>query len=181
MKLDDLEQTMSTRTAMLWLQYLVSTLQRFIEAERMSNWKLHLQTVHYMLPYFAASGHSRYAKSAYVYLQSMLRLPETHPDAHRKFMEGYHVVRGSDRFLGRIVPRPNHRESAYEKYKDTCRTDKRKGDDREVAFGVGLVHACVHASMRPSNIFAMSHMKPVTSTMMYQQLNNREMSLTPLI
>ena len=92
MKLDDLEQTMSTRTAMLWLQYLVSTLQRFIEAERMSNWKLQLQTVHYMLPYFAASGHSRYAESAYVYLQIMLRLPETHPDAHRKFMEGYHVV-----------------------------------------------------------------------------------------
>ena len=28
----------------------------------------------------------------------MLRLPETHPDAHRKFMEGYHVVRRSDRF-----------------------------------------------------------------------------------
>ena len=52
-----------------------------------------------MLPYFAASGHSRYAKSAYVYLQIVLRLPETHPDAHRKFMEGYHdVVRRSDRF-----------------------------------------------------------------------------------
>ena len=86
-KLDDLKQTMTTRTAMLWLQYLdmVSTFQRFISAERMSNWKLHLQTVHYMLPYFAASGHSRYAKSAciYVYLQIMLRLPEPHPDAHR--------------------------------------------------------------------------------------------------
>ena len=46
-KLDDLKQTMTTRTAMLWLQYLdmVSILQRFIKAERMSNWKLHLQTV----------------------------------------------------------------------------------------------------------------------------------------
>ena len=95
-KSDDLMQTMTTRTAMLWLQYLdtgmVSTLQRFIEAERMSNWKLHLQTVHYMLTYFAAYGHSRYANSAYIYLQIMLRLPETHPDAHRKFMEAYHVV-----------------------------------------------------------------------------------------
>ena len=66
--------------------------------------------------------------------------------------------------LGRIVPRPNHRASAYEKYKDTCRTDKRKGDDREEAFGVGLVHACVHASMRPCNSLAVFHMKPVTST-----------------
>ena len=99
-KLDDLNQTMTTRTAMLWLQYLdmVSMLQRFIKAERMANWKLHIQTVQDMLPYFAASGHSLYAKSLYVYLQIMLHLPETHPDAHRKFMEGYHVVRRSDRF-----------------------------------------------------------------------------------
>ena len=93
---------------MLWLQYLdvVSTLQRFVEAERMSNWKLHLETVHYMLPYFEASGHSRYAKSAYVYLQIMLRLPETHPDAHRKFMEGYHVVLRSDMFWAGLSPDP---------------------------------------------------------------------------
>ena len=89
-KLDDLKQTMTTRTAMLWLQYLdmVSILQRFIKAERMANWKLHLQIVQDMLPYFAASGHSLYAKSAYVYMQIMLRLPENHPDAHRNFMEG---------------------------------------------------------------------------------------------
>ena len=89
-KLDDLKQTMTPRTAMLWLQYLdmVSILQRFIKAERMDNWKLHLHIVQDMLPYFAASGQSLYAKSAYVYMQIMLRLPETHPDAHRKFMEG---------------------------------------------------------------------------------------------
>ena len=57
-----------------------------------------------MLPYFAASGHPRYAKSAYVYLQIMLRLTETRPDAHRKFMEGYHVVRRSDRFWAGLSP-----------------------------------------------------------------------------
>ena len=108
-KLDDLTQTMTTRTAMLsllWLQYLdmVSILQMFIKAERMANWKLHLQTVQDMLPYFAASDHSLYAKSAYVYLEIMLRLSETHPDAHRKFMEGYHVVRRSDRFWAGLSP-----------------------------------------------------------------------------
>ena len=105
-KLDDLKQTMTTRTAMLWLQYLdiVSILQRFIKAERMANWKLHLQTVQDMLPYFAASGHLLYAKPVYVYLQIMLRLPETHPDAHRKFMEGYHVARRSDRFWAGLSP-----------------------------------------------------------------------------
>ena len=68
----------------------------FIKAERMANWKLHLQTVQGMLP---ESGHSLYAKSAYEYLQIMLRLPETHPDAHRKFMERYHdVLIRCDRF-----------------------------------------------------------------------------------
>ena len=105
-KLDDLKQTMTTRTAMLWLQYLdmVSILQRFIKAERVANWKLHIQTIQDMLPYFAASGHSLYAKSAYVYLQIMLCLPETRPDAHRKFMEGYQVVRCSDRFWTGLSP-----------------------------------------------------------------------------
>ena len=105
-KLDDLKQTMTTRTAMLWLQYLdmVSILQRFIKAERMANWKLHLRTVQDMLPYFAASGHSLYAKSAHVYPQIMLRLPQTHPDAHQKFMEGYHVVRRSDMFWAGLSP-----------------------------------------------------------------------------
>ena len=35
-----------------------------------------------------ASGHRLYAKSAYVYLQMMIALPETHPDVHKKFEEG---------------------------------------------------------------------------------------------
>ena len=104
-----------------------------------------------------APGHSRYAKSAYVYRQIMIRLPEHHPDAHREFMEIYHVVwRTQRQVLGRIVPRPNHRASTYEKYKDTWRTDKRKGDDREAAFGVDRVHACVHASMRPCKSLSVS-------------------------
>ena len=46
-KMDDIKHTMTTRTAMLWFQYLdmVSIHQMFIKAERMANWKLHLQTV----------------------------------------------------------------------------------------------------------------------------------------
>ncbi len=106
----------------------------------MANRKLHLQTVQDMLPYFAASGHSLYAKSAYVYLQIMLRLPQTHPDAHLKFMEGYHVVRRSDRFWAGLST-----DLIIEQVlmRDTWRNDKRKGDDRKPAFGVGLVHACL--------------------------------------
>ncbi len=50
-----------------------------------------------MLPYLAAAGHNWYAKSAYIYLQMMLELREKHPDIHKCFLEGLHVVCRSDR------------------------------------------------------------------------------------
>ena len=87
-------------TGQLWVQYMgmVNILRQFLKAEQTGNWQLHLKSVHEMLPYFAASGHTLYAKSAYIYLQMMLRLPETHPDVYKKFEEGFHVVRHSDRY-----------------------------------------------------------------------------------
>ena len=51
-----------------------------------------------MLPYFAAAGHNLYAKSAYIYLQKMQQLPQSHPDIHASFLNGYHVIRRSDRY-----------------------------------------------------------------------------------
>lgn len=88
------------RTAKLWLQYLemVAILKRFIKAERTGNWMLHLAAVRDMLPYFAAAGHNMYVKSAYLYLQKMSELNETHQDVHLSFMNGFHVVRRSDRY-----------------------------------------------------------------------------------
>ncbi len=99
-KLDEKKDTMTMRTARLWMQYLemVDILRNFLKAERTGNWNLHLQAVYDMLPYFAASGHRLYAKSAYVYLQMMTALPETHPDVQKKFEDGYHVVSRRDRY-----------------------------------------------------------------------------------
>ena len=51
-----------------------------------------------MLPFFAASGHRLYAKSARLYLQQMMHLSETHPDGYKDFMAGHHVIRRSQRF-----------------------------------------------------------------------------------
>ena len=52
-----------------------------------------------MINLFAATGHMNYAKSARLYLQKMLDLPNEHPWLHRCFTEeGYHTVRRSDRF-----------------------------------------------------------------------------------
>jgi len=51
-----------------------------------------------MLPYFAASGHNLYTKSAYVYLQNMACLEDDHPDVYHSFLEGHHVIRRSNRY-----------------------------------------------------------------------------------
>ena len=79
---------------------MVDILRRFLKAERTGNWRLHLQSVREMLPCFAAAGHKLYAKSTYVYLHTMTMLPETQPDVHHEFEEGYHLVRRSDRYWG---------------------------------------------------------------------------------
>ena len=99
-KLNAKKRELTSRTAILWLQYLkmIDILRMFLKAERTADWRLHLQAVRNMLPFFAASGHSLYAKSSYIYLQTMLDLPKTHPDVHQKFLEGYHVVRRSNRY-----------------------------------------------------------------------------------
>ena len=55
----------------------------------MGNWSLHLEAVLDMLPYLAASGHSLYAKSARIYLQTMLSLEQDYPDLHRNFAQGF--------------------------------------------------------------------------------------------
>ena len=88
------------RTAQLWFLYLemVDLLKRFIAAERTGNWQNHLTTLYRMLPFFGAAGHNLYLKSAYVYLQQMLNLPQTSPLVHEGFMQGNHVIRRSDRY-----------------------------------------------------------------------------------
>ena len=64
----------------------------------MSNCEQHIQTVHDMLPYLPHLD-PRHATSAYGYVQMILRLPETHPDANYNFMEICHVLRCTDTFL----------------------------------------------------------------------------------
>ena len=101
---DELQKTKislsNCRTAQLWLLYLelIDLLKRFIAAERTGNWKSHLKTLHDMLPFFGAAGHNLYLKSAYVYLQQMLMLPQNSPLVYETFLQGGHVMRRSDRY-----------------------------------------------------------------------------------
>ena len=88
-----------SRTAQLWLMYtdMVYILRKFIYAERLGDWDLHLKSVVEMLPYLAASGHNHYTKSIILYLQQMNRLPDTHPTVFEHFKKGMHPIRRSDR------------------------------------------------------------------------------------
>ena len=87
-------------TSTLWFQYMdmIDILRTFLKDERTGNWKLHLQSMYDMLPYFVASGHNLYGKSAYIYLQHIMRLQEKHPEVYWHFSNGLHVVRRTDRF-----------------------------------------------------------------------------------
>ena len=96
------QQLLPYPTSALWIQYMdmVDILRRFLTAERTGNWTLGLHSLHEMLPYFAAAGHSNYLKSAYFYIQSMQKLHESNIDVYEAFKSGHHVVRRSDRYWG---------------------------------------------------------------------------------
>ena len=89
-------------TAKLWVQYfrMVTLVKQFIEAERMGNWNLHLDTIQKMIPYFHASGHFLYAKSCHLYLQDMFDLKQrmTAEEYELFTTKGYFTIRRSDKF-----------------------------------------------------------------------------------
>ena len=76
---------------------MVDLLRKFIKAERLRDWHLHLQSVYELLSFFAVSGHRFYLKSVHIYLQDMAKLLEQHPEIHQHFKEGLHAIRRSHR------------------------------------------------------------------------------------
>jgi hypothetical protein len=89
-----------SRTAKLWILYMrmLDIVKHLLAGDRGGSWQMYLAAMKECLPVFAAAGHTSYLKSAYHYLQSMAQLGETHPEVHQKFLEGFHVVRRSDKF-----------------------------------------------------------------------------------
>lgn len=89
-------------TSKLWLQYLKMTtlMKQFIQAERMGDWDLHLDTIKSMLPYFHSAGHFLYANSARLYLQDMGNLQQImKPSEFYSFTAGGEfTIRRSDKF-----------------------------------------------------------------------------------
>jgi hypothetical protein len=90
------------RTARWWFQCkdMIAVLQQFIHAERIGDWTEHLRSLRKMLPYFSASSHYLYLKSAYIYLQNIMSLEDKHPEVYQQFLVGNHVVRRTVRYWG---------------------------------------------------------------------------------
>ena len=98
----DLSKT--SRTAKLWIRYCnyIDIVKQFIRAERISDWKLHLESINKMLNLFAATGRFHYTKSARLYLQTMMKLPEKYPWLYNQLAVNklFSVRRSSHKWAG---------------------------------------------------------------------------------
>ena len=98
---EEMKTTLATesRTSKLWIGYqrVVNIFRKFIRADRLGLWDLHLEACQEAVPVIAAAGHFNYIKSEYLYLQKMLSLEQTNPTVYRHFKSGGFVVRRSER------------------------------------------------------------------------------------
>ena len=88
-----------SRTGKLWIQYMecIDIIRNYIRAARTSDWNLYLITLEKMIDVFAATGRINYAKSARIYLQSMLDLPQDYPWLYKKLaIEGFNFINRSE-------------------------------------------------------------------------------------
>ena len=106
--LDDLLEDLKSesKTGALWMCYLSLTqlMRLFIYAERIGDFQLHLHSVEKMIPFFHASNHFKYAKSARRYLDTMRELKKFMPENQyiTYTQSGYFTIRRSDRFWSGI-------------------------------------------------------------------------------
>ena len=75
-----------SRTAALWLQYmhLINLVCKFIHAERLGDWHLHISLLQEMLPIFAACGYNNYTKPVWLYLQQMSTRETNYPNLFKQ-------------------------------------------------------------------------------------------------
>jgi hypothetical protein len=63
----------------------------------MGDWKLNLETVSKMHPFFHSAGHFFYAKSVWLYLQDMAALEQSmNPTEFSRFIKGGFTIRRSN-------------------------------------------------------------------------------------
>lgn len=82
-------QSEANPTFHFWSSYIdmVQLLLLYIRATRTSNWKLHLQAIRLMLPWFFVTDRTNYSRYLPCYLIEMKNLNETHPCKYRTFFQ----------------------------------------------------------------------------------------------
>ena len=98
------EELKAHPTGELWIQFMdiVDLIRESHRAQRTSHFMLYLKSLQKRLPYFPASGHNNYAKSGYIFLQDMIALKDTNPEAYKLFSDGLIFVRRSKRYWSAI-------------------------------------------------------------------------------
>ena len=101
---------------------MVLLLFDFIEAERETNWDIHLKCFKQMLPCDRAFDLTKYFKSGLIFVIDMLRLPQEAPEVYTAFKEGNHSVSRS-----KTVSTFNHVSTDMALEQDLNRDSKMKG------------------------------------------------------
>ena len=98
------ELSETSRTSALWLNYAryIFIVQEFIQAERTSNWLLHMLTTKSMLNLFPATAHNNYTKTTRLYLQYAAALEKDHPALYQQFLLGNHTVKRTNNYWSGI-------------------------------------------------------------------------------
>ena len=73
-----------------------------LTAEQTGDWKLQLGSLYNIIDYLATAGHNNNAISIHVYLQTISKLPTDYPKVYQAFLEGFDMVRLSNRYWGVI-------------------------------------------------------------------------------
>ena len=74
---------------------MVGLLLKYIRAERLRLWDLHLQAAVEMLPFLAASGHNLYVMSVKIYQQEMAKIKTSYSEISKAFERGVHTIKRS--------------------------------------------------------------------------------------
>ena len=90
--------SLESRIAAPWPNYThyIKCMQQFIKAERTSNFALQISTTKQMINVLATSAPNNYAKTCFLYLQSIEVLEKDHPNIFEQFVFGNHTVRPTD-------------------------------------------------------------------------------------
>ena len=95
------DQIQQSPNGKLWVQYMemMDILRSALRGQRTSQPKLYFKALQSMLPFFAASGHNNYTKSAHLFLQDMMDLQKMNEKLYDQLIEsGLFFIRRSNRY-----------------------------------------------------------------------------------